>query len=135
MKVEFPAMRGMSGLNWLLPVSTIGFFGFVGTAIYLAITSDLSAWLLAAIALPGIPFIWLGLMLSLMDVSRRPDDQISSDARMIWAAVLCILNAFAFIPYWLVVVRANPPIPESRPGAATDSEPAGRNEPSDAART
>jgi hypothetical protein len=108
-------MRGMSGLTWLLPVSSIGFFLFTGTAVVLAITTDISGWLLAAVALPGIPFVWLGLMLSLLDVQRRPKDQMQDDVRMIWAAVLCILNVFAFIPYWWIVVRQNPPIPEDAP--------------------
>jgi bacteriorhodopsin len=112
-------MRGMSGLSWLLPVSSIGFFVFVGTAVALAITTNASAWLLAAMALPGIPFVWLGLMISLLDISRRPDDQISSDARMIWAAVLCILNVFAFIPYYFIVIRALPPIPEEPPKSSS----------------
>lgn len=105
-------MRGMSGLSWLLPVSSIGFIAFVGTAIYGAVAQDWSAWLLAAIALPGIPFVWLGLMIALMDVTRRPDDHLSDEARMIWTAVICMLNVFAFPVYWAVVVRNNPPIPE-----------------------
>lgn len=112
----------MSGLTWLLPVTSIGFFAFVGTAIYAAIALDWEAWLLAAIALPGIPFVWLGLMLALMDVTRRPKEQMSDDVRMIWTAVICILNVFAFIPYWLIVVRGNPPIPEVS-ASTTEAEP------------
>ncbi len=108
-------MRGLSGLTWLLPVSTIGFFAFVGTAIYGAVATDWQAWLLAAIALPGIPFVWLGLMLALLDVTRRPADHLTEEAKMIWTAVICILNVFAFIPYWLVVVRNRPPLPEDPP--------------------
>lgn len=117
-------MRGMSGLTWLLPVTTIGFFAFVGTAIYGAVAADWEAWLLAAIALPGIPFVWLGLMLALMDVTRRPNDQMSDEVRMIWTAVICILNVFIFIPYWLVVVRNHPPIPEApATSRKSDSDP------------
>jgi hypothetical protein len=104
-------MRGMSGLSWLLPICSIGFFAFVGTAVYGAIWQDWSAWLLMAVALPGIPFVWLGLMLALMDVTRRPDDHLGDDVRMIWTAVICILNVFAFPVYWAAVVRTNPPIP------------------------
>lgn len=110
-------MRGMSGLAWLLPVSSIGFLAFVGTAVYGAIWQDWSAWLLAAIALPGIPFVWLGLMIALMDVTRRPDAHVSDEARMIWTAVICILNVFAFPVYWAVVVRNSPPLPEPPPKA------------------
>lgn len=108
-------MRGMSGLAWLLPVSSIGFLAFVGTAVYGAIWQDWSAWLLMAVALPGIPFVWLGLMIALMDVTRRPDEHVSDEARMIWTAVICILNVFAFPVYWAVVVRTNPPLPEQPP--------------------
>lgn len=103
----------MSGLTWLLPVTSIGFFAFAGTAIYGAIALDWEAWLLAAIALPAIPFVWLGLMLALMDVTRRPQEHMSEEVRMIWTAVICIFNVFAFIPYWLIVVRGNPPVPET----------------------
>jgi hypothetical protein len=104
-------MRGMPGLTWMLPICSIGFFAFAGTAIVGAIAWDMQFWLLAAIALPAIPFVWLGLMLSLMDVTRRPPEHLSEEARMIWAATLAILNVFAFIPYWLIVVRGNPPLP------------------------
>jgi hypothetical protein len=108
-------MRGMSGLSWMLPLSSIGFFAFAGTAVYGAIALDWSAWLLAALALPAIPFVWLGLMLALMDVTRRPDDHLSEEARMVWTGVVCILNVFAFIPYWLIVIRGNPPLPAPPP--------------------
>jgi hypothetical protein len=105
-------MRGMSGLAWLLPVSSIGFLAFVGTAVYGAVWQDWSTWLLMAVALPGIPFVWLGLMIALMDVTRRPDEHVSDEARMIWTAVICILNVFAFPIYWAVVIRNSPPLPE-----------------------
>jgi hypothetical protein len=105
-------MRGMSGLSWLLPISSLGFFAFVGTAVYGAIGQDWAAWLLAAIALPGIPFVWLGLMVALMDVTRRPPEHLSDEARMIWTAIICILNVFVFPVYWLVVIRNSPPLPE-----------------------
>jgi hypothetical protein len=103
----------MSGLSWMLPVSSVGFFVFVGTAVVLAVIGDAPIWLLAAIALPGIPFIWLGLMLALIDVTRRPKDQIAEESRIIWVLAICLLNAFVFIPYWLIVVRRNPPVEQS----------------------
>ncbi len=115
-------MRGMSGLSWLLPISSIGFLAFVGTAVYGAVWQDWSAWLLMAIALPGIPFVWLGLMLALMDVTRRPDEHVSDEARMIWTAVICILNVFAFPIYWAVVVRNSPPLPEPPPKSQAAQE-------------
>jgi hypothetical protein len=108
-------MRGMSGLSWLLPVCSLGFFAFVGTAVYGAVAQGWSAWLLMAVALPGIPFVWLGLMIALLDVTRRPEDHLSEDVRMIWTAVICLLNVFAFPVYWAAVVRPNPPIPEPPP--------------------
>jgi hypothetical protein len=120
-------MRGMSGLSWLLPVSTIGFLAFVGTAVYGAIWQDWSAWLLAALALPGIPFVWLGLMIALMDVTRRPSDHLSDETRMVWTAVICILNVFIFPVYWMVVIRNNPPLPEA-PAAGSSSS---KDEPSE----
>jgi hypothetical protein len=113
-------MRGMSSLSWLLPVSSIGFFAFAGTAIYGAVWQDWSTWLLLAIALPGIPFVWLGLMLALLDVTRRPNDHLSEEAKMIWTAVICILNVFVFPAYWLAVVRSHPPIPEPPSQSTTD---------------
>lgn len=116
-------MRGMSGLTWLLPVSSIGFLAFVGTAIYGAVAQDWSAWLLAAIALPGIPFIWLGLMIALLDVTRRPDEHVSDEARMIWTAVICILNVFAFPAYWLVVIRNSPPLPDTPQKSPSNQSP------------
>lgn len=123
-------MRGMSGLIWLLPITTIGFFAFVGTALYGAIFQDWTAWLLMAIALPGIPFVWLGLMLALMDVTKRPNDHLSDEAKMIWTAAICILNVFIFIPYFFIVVRNNPPIPEPAMGSGTgDSSQASEGEP------
>jgi uncharacterized membrane protein len=118
-------MRGMSGLAWLLPISSIGFLAFVGTAVYGAIWQDWSAWLLMAVALPGIPFVWLGLMIALMDVTRRPNDHVSDEARMIWTAVICILNVFAFPVYWAVVVRNSPPLPEPAPKAKTPAASSG----------
>jgi hypothetical protein len=123
-------MRGMSGLSWLLPVSSIGFFAFVGTAVYGAVTQDWSAWLLAAIALPGIPFVWLGLMIALLDVTRRPDEHVSDEARMIWTGVICILNVIAFPIYWLAVVRTSPPLPDA-PRRPTTSASATEEEMSD----
>lgn len=117
-------MRGMSGLSWLLPISSIGFFAFVGTAIYGAVWQDWSAWLLLAIALPGIPFVWLGLMLALLDVTRRPVEHIGEDVRMVWTAAICILNVFAFPVYWATVIRKNPPIAEPivKPHSETPAE-------------
>jgi hypothetical protein len=108
-------MRGMSGLSWLLPVSSIGFFLFVGTAVYGAVWQDWPIWLLAALALPGIPFVWLGLMIALMDVTRRPNEHLTDEARMVWTAVICILNVFVFPVYWAVVVRNSPPLPDPAP--------------------
>jgi hypothetical protein len=108
-------MRGMSGLSWLLPVSSIGFFLFVGTAVYGAVWQDWPVWLLPALALPGIPFVWLGLMIALMDVTRRPNEHLTDEARMVWTAVICILNVFVFPVYWAVVVRNSPPLPEAAP--------------------
>ena len=112
-------MRGMSGLAWLLPVSSIGFIVFVGAAIYGAIWQEWSPWLLMAFALPGIPFVWLGLMIALMDVTRRPNDHLSDEAKMIWTAVICILNVFAFPIYWAVVIRQSPPLPDAPPKPAS----------------
>ena len=121
-------MRGMSGLSWLLPICSIGFFAFVGTAVYGAIWQDWSAWLLMAVALPGIPFVWLGLMLALMDVTRRPAEHLGEDVRMVWTAAICILNVFAFPVYWAAVVRTNPPIPgpaeKSESGSTVDTRDA-----------
>jgi hypothetical protein len=114
-------MRGMPGLTWMLPICSIGFFAFAGTAIVGAIVWDVQFWLLAAIAMPAIPFVWLGLMLSLMDVSRRPPEHLGEGARMIWAGALCILNVFAFIPYWLIVIRGNPPIPQDTSSTSVPS--------------
>jgi hypothetical protein len=116
----------MSGLTWMLPVSSIGFFAFVGTAVVSAILTDAPIWLLAAIALPGIPFIWLGLMLALLDVTRRPKEQIAEEVRLIWVLAICILNAFVFIPYWLLVVRRYPPVSEPervRPTTTAEAAP------------
>ncbi len=117
-------MRGMSGLSWLLPICSIGFFAFVGTAVYGAIWQDWSAWLLMAVALPGIPFVWLGLMLALMDVTRRPAEHLGEDVRMVWTAAICILNVFVFPVYWAAVVRKNPPITEPvvKSGSETSTE-------------
>ena len=116
-------MRGMSGLSWLLPICSIGFFAFVGTAIYGAVWQDWSAWLLMAVALPGIPFVWLGLMLALMDVTRRPAEHLGEDVRMVWTAAICILNVFAFPVYWAAVVRKNPPVSDPAVKAHSDSAP------------
>lgn len=114
-------MRGMSGLSWLLPISSLGFFLFAGVAVFGAIWLDWSTWLLMALALPGIPFVWLGLMIALMDVTRRPDDHLGDESRMIWTAVICILNVFVFPVYWAAVVRTNPPIPDSPAKAGKES--------------
>lgn len=100
-------MRGITRLTWLLPVATIGFSVYITVVILGILVLHIPIWLLIILALPALFQTWIALIIALVDVTERPKDVLSEEKKMVWMLVLALLNVFAFIPYWLIVVRRN----------------------------
>ena len=100
-------MRGLSRLTWLLPAATIGFVIYIAIVVLGVLMLHAPIWLLIVLALPALFQTWLALIVALVDVSERPKDELPEEKKMVWMAILALLNIFAFTPYWLLVVRRN----------------------------
>lgn len=100
-------MRGLTRLTWLLPVATAGFVLYIAIVVIGVRMLHAPLWLLIILALPALFQAWIALVVALADVSERPKDELSEEKKMAWMLVLALLNIFAFIPYWLLVVRRN----------------------------
>ncbi len=100
-------MRGITRLTWLLPVATVGFAVYITVVILGILVLHIPIWLLIVLALPALFQTWIALIIALVDVTERPKDVLSEEKKMVWMLVLALLNIFAFIPYWLMVVRPN----------------------------
>ncbi len=100
-------MRGLARLTWLLPVATVGFAVYIAIVLLGVLVLHIPVWLLIILALPALFQTWIALIVALVDVTERPKDVLSEEKQMLWMLVLALLNVFAFIPYWLIVVRRN----------------------------
>lgn len=100
-------MRGISRLTWLLPVATAGFTVYIAVVILGILILHIPVWLLIILAIPALFQTWIALIVALVDVTERPKEALSEEKKMLWMLVLALLNVFAFIPYWLFVVRRN----------------------------
>ncbi|MDI3339142.1 MAG: PLDc N-terminal domain-containing protein [Sphaerobacter sp.] len=98
-------IQGINGLTWLLPTATIASVIYFAGALTLGLTTDIAIWALLLPALPGVLVTWLALIVAFVDVTQRPKTQLSEEARLVWLLVLALLNVFALLPYWLVVIR------------------------------
>ncbi|HEU4792689.1 MAG TPA: hypothetical protein VFS96_03430 [Nitrolancea sp.] len=100
-------MRGLARLTWLLPVASVGFAVYIAIVLLGVLVLHIPVWLLIILALPALFQTWIALIVALVDVTERPKDVLSEEKQMLWMLVLALLNVFAFIPYWLFVVRRN----------------------------
>ena len=100
-------IQSVQGLTWLLPTASIVALLYIGGAITLALTRDISIWLILLPAFPAVMLTWIALIVAFVDVTQRPKTQITDEARMVWLLLLALLNIFALLPYWLIVIRPN----------------------------
>jgi hypothetical protein len=100
-------IQSVKGLTWLLPTASIVALLYIGGAITLALTRDISIWLILLPAFPAVMLTWIALIVAFVDVTQRPKTQITDEARMVWLLLLALLNIFALLPYWLIVIRPN----------------------------
>lgn len=100
-------VESISGLTWLLPTASITAVLYIGGALTLALTRDVSIWAILLPAVPAMLVTWLALIVAFIDVTQRPKAQITDEARLVWLLLLALLNVFALLPYWLVVIRRN----------------------------
>lgn len=101
-------MQGISRLTWLIPASVIVFALYLAFAIIGGIVLNFPIWLVLIASLPAIGLTWIGIVVALLDASKRPKSQITDEARIVWLLMLCILNILALLPYWFLVIRKNP---------------------------
>ena len=106
-------MQNLRSLSWLLPTTTLLFFGYVLFAFFGVLRFHLPIWLVLLPSLPALGLTVIALIVALLDVTRLPKGRISEESRLIWILVLIIFPVLAVLPYWLVVMRR-----ESRATAA-----------------
>lgn len=102
-------MQNMRGLAWLLPVTTLIFFGYVLFAFFGALSFGLPIWLILLPSLPALGLTAIALVVALLDVTKRPKSEISEESRIVWVLVLIIFPVIGLLPYWLVVMRRPSP--------------------------
>jgi hypothetical protein len=98
-------VRGITRLTWLLPVSSIAFVLYLIVLVIGIVVLHMSIWLIVVLTIPAMLQTWIALVVALVDVTERPRSELTEEARTIWLLILALLNVFAFIPYWLMVVR------------------------------
>jgi hypothetical protein len=101
-------VQNLSSVTWLLPTATIAFVAYLVFAIGGGVALDFPIWLVVIPSLPAVMLLCLALIVALVDASRRPRSQMSEEVRIVWILALCLLNVFALLPYWLLVIRRNP---------------------------
>jgi hypothetical protein len=101
-------VQGISRLTWLIPASVIVFAVYLAFAIIGGIVLNFPIWLILVASFPAIGLTWIGIVVALLDASKRPKSQITDEARIVWLLMLCILNILALLPYWFLVIRRNP---------------------------
>lgn len=121
-------MQGLSNLTWLLPLAPLVFLLYLAYLIAGLVWFDLHIILLLLPLLPAIIVTWLALIVGFVDVSRRPKVEIGDEARLVWILLMALLNVLALLPYWLLVVRRQPPARSPDPAAdppppANDTRP------------
>ena len=101
-------VQGLSRLTWLIPAAVGVFTVYLVFAIVGGIQLGVPIWLILIASFPAIGITWIGIVVALLDASKRPKSQITDEARIVWLLMLCILNILALLPYWLIVIRRNP---------------------------
>jgi len=101
-------VQGISRLTWLIPASVIVFALYLAFAIFGGLALGFPIWLILVASFPAIGLTWIGIVVALLDASKRPKSQITDEARIVWLLMLCILNVLALLPYWFLVIRRNP---------------------------
>jgi type III secretory pathway component EscS len=103
-------VQGLNRLTWLMPASVAVFVVYLVFALVGGIKLNVPIWLILIASFPAIGITWVGIVVALLDASKRPKSQITDEARIVWLLMLCILNILALLPYWLIVIRRNPEI-------------------------
>jgi len=101
-------VQGISRLTWLIPTSVAVFALYLAFAIIGGVALNFPIWLILIASFPAIGLTWIGIVVALLDASKRPKSQITDEARIVWLLMLCILNILALLPYWFLVIRRNP---------------------------
>jgi type III secretory pathway component EscS len=101
-------VQGLNRLTWLIPAAVGVFSAYLVFALVGGIQFGIPIWLILVASFPAIGITWVGIVVALLDASKRPKAQITDEARIVWLLMLCILNVLALLPYWLIVVRRNP---------------------------
>ncbi|HET9015380.1 MAG TPA: hypothetical protein VFN57_07275 [Thermomicrobiaceae bacterium] len=104
--------KGLSGLTWVLPTAVAALIIYVAGALAAGRGLHTPIWAILLLGIPPMMLTWVALIVAFVDVSQRPKHEVTDEARLVWLLVLAILNVFAFLPYWLVVVRRNRPATE-----------------------
>ena len=110
-KAKANSTQGLSSLTWLLPVATLIFVAYITFALVGGLVFDLPIWLVLVPILPAVVITMLAMVVALLDVTKRPRTDLSQEAQMVWLLTLVLLNLLALLPYWLIVVRRNGPLP------------------------
>jgi hypothetical protein len=98
-------MESTKGLGWLLPAAFLIFVAYVTFAFLGALSFGLPLWLVLLPSLPSIGLTAVALVVALLDVTRRPKEEMTDETRIVWVLVLIILPVFGLLPYWLMVMR------------------------------
>ncbi|HET7035505.1 MAG TPA: PLDc N-terminal domain-containing protein [Thermomicrobiaceae bacterium] len=98
-------MQNLRGLAWLLPTTSLIFVGYVVFAFLGALSFGLPIWLILLPSLPALGLTAIALVVALLDVTKRPKEEISEESRIVWVLVLIIFPVVGLLPYWLVVMR------------------------------
>ncbi len=102
------SVQGLSRFTWILPAAVGVFVVYLTVSIVGGVSFGLPIWLILIGSFPAIGVTFIALVVALLDASKRPNTQMTEDARIVWLLTLCILNVLALLPYWLVVIRRNP---------------------------
>lgn len=103
-------MQALNRLTWLIPASVGVFAVYLVFALVGGIEFSVPLWLILIASFPAVGITWVGIVVALLDASKRPKSQITDEVRIVWLLMLCILNILALLPYWLLVIRRNPEI-------------------------